>query len=147
MDMIAAPADAAAVHAATLVLDSHIDIPWPPENGGAFVADTRRCVDLGKMRRGGMSAGCFAAFVPQGARDAAGQDAAWARAEAMLAAIATMGGAGTRLCATADAIEAAWRDHIPAVVACVENGHAIGSDLDAAGKPARARLHLRHAHP
>ena len=119
---------AAAVHAATLVLDSHIDIPWPPHTGGAFGDDTRRCVDLGKMRRGGVSAGCFAAFVPQGRCDEAGHASAVERARAMLEAIGAMGGSDVRVCATADAIEAAWRDRIPAVVRCVENGHALGGD-------------------
>jgi membrane dipeptidase len=117
------------VHAATLVLDSHIDIPWPPETGGAFTADTRRCVDLPKLRRGGVDAGCFAAFVPQGPRDAAAIQAAWSRAEAMLAAIAAMGTGQARTCSSAAAIEAAWRDHTPAVVPCLENGHPIGADL------------------
>jgi membrane dipeptidase len=119
----------AAVHAATLVLDSHIDIPWPPHTGGGFADDTRRCVDLPKMRRGGVAAGCFAAFVPQARCDPAGHAAAIERARVMLEAIATMGDATTRVCVTAAAIEAAWRDRVPAIVPCVENGHALGADL------------------
>ncbi len=129
MDAATTPTRAAEIHAATLVLDSHIDIPWPAETGGAFTADTRRCVDLPKLRRGGVAAGCFAAFVPQGPRDTEGTRAAWARADAMLSAIAEMGAGEARACATAEAIEAAWRDRVPAVVACLENGHAIGEDL------------------
>ncbi len=130
MDAPLAPAQAAAIHAATLVLDSHIDIPWPPETGGAFTQDTRRCVDLPKLRRGGVAAGCFAAFVPQGPRDAGNVAAAWSRAEAMLAAIAAMGTGAARICSTADAVGQAWRDRVPAVIPCLENGHAIGEDLD-----------------
>lgn len=76
-----------------------------------------------------MSAGCFAAFVPQGATNSAGLDAAWARAEAMLLAISGMGGDQARLCTTTTAIETAWRDRTPAIVPCLENGHAIGDDL------------------
>ena len=129
MDVAFTPSQAAEIHAATLVLDSHIDIPWPPETGGAFATDTRRCVDLPKLRRGGVAAGCFAAFVPQGPRDPAGIEAAWARATAMLAAIAQMGDGQARTCSTAAAIEAAWRDRVPAIVPCVENGHPIGEDL------------------
>ncbi len=120
---------AAAVHAATLVLDSHIDIPWPPDSAGPFLAETRRCVDLPKLRQGGVAAGCFAAFVPQAATDPAGLEAAWARAEAMLLAIRGMGGDQARLCTDAAAIEAAWRQRTPAIVPCLENGHAIGDDL------------------
>lgn len=119
---------ASAVHTDTLVLDSHIDIPWPPHTGGAFTDDTRRCVDLPKMRRGGISAGCFAAFVPQGRCDPQGHAAAAERGRAMLQVIASMGGAGVQVCSTAGAIEAAWRARIPAVVPCVENGHALGGD-------------------
>ena len=129
MDAAFTAPPASEVHAATLVLDSHIDIPWPPETGGAFTADTRRCVDLPKLRRGGVAAGCFAAFVPQGPRDAAGTEAAWSRAIAMLAAIAGMGAGQARVCASSGAIEAAWRDRAPAIVPCVENGHPIGGDL------------------
>ena len=52
-----------------------------------------------KLRRGGMAAGCFAAYIPQGRRDAAGFAAAHERAIAMLTAIRThiaAGGAVTR---------------------------------------------------
>ena len=120
---------AAAVHADTLVLDSHIDIPWPASSSGAFADETRRCVDLPKMRRGGVAAGCFAAFIPQGRLDPAAHADAFARATTMLSAIRTMGGANARVASSADAIEAAWRDGVPAVVPCVENGHAIGGDV------------------
>ncbi|MBV8930338.1 MAG: membrane dipeptidase, partial [Mycobacteriaceae bacterium] len=120
---------AQAIHAATLVLDSHIDIPWPPETGGAFREPTRRCVDLPKMRAGGVSAGCFAAFVPQGVLDPPGFDAAWTRAQAMLQAICAMGGEETRVCThSADVLEA-WRQRLPAVLPCLENGYALGTDL------------------
>ena len=120
---------ATAVHAATLVFDSHIDIPWPPHTGGAFADDTRRCVDLPKMQRGGVAAGCFAAFVPQGRCDELGHAAAAERALTMLDAIGSMGGGSARVCSTAGAIEAAWRDRVPAIVPCVENGHALGGDV------------------
>ncbi len=131
MDVLptALAAPAREIHAATLVLDSHIDIPWPPDTGGGFAEATKRCVDLPKLRRGGVGAGCFAAFVPQSALDAAGFDAAWMRAQAMLAAIAAMGGSETATCASADAIEAAWQRRVPAVVPCLENGYPIAEDL------------------
>jgi membrane dipeptidase len=46
-----AAAEAARIHAATLTLDTHVDIPWPdtPDPAG----DTGRRVDFPKMRRGG----------------------------------------------------------------------------------------------
>lgn len=128
--------DAAALHASIVTIDTHIDIPWP--NGpDAFVdaprgRDARR-VDLPKMKRGGLGAGCFAAYIPQGPRDAAGLAAASERALAMLDAIVAMGrtegDVQARVTETADAIEQARRDGVIAVIPSVENGHAIGEDL------------------
>ena len=126
----------AALQASIVTIDTHIDIPWPsgpdafedlPRGKGA------RRVDLPKMRRGGLGAGCFAAYVPQGPRDAAGLRAASERALAMLDAINAMGRAEgdlvARVAVTADAIEQARRDGVLAVVPAVENGHAMGDDL------------------
>jgi membrane dipeptidase len=121
--------DAAALHRATLTLDSHIDIPWPTNP----FTPTDRHVDLPKMKAGSLDAGCFVAFVPQGPRTPAGCADATARAFAMLGTINAMGatrhGITARICATAEAIEAAHAEHALAVVPCVENGHAIGADL------------------
>jgi membrane dipeptidase len=122
------------LHRAILTLDSHIDIPWPAgAEDDPFTDTLKRRVDLPKMRRGGLGAGCFAAYVPQGRRDAEGYAAAGQRALAMLDAIAAMGTAhgdiATRLCGTADEIERAHADGAIAIVPVVENGHAIGEDL------------------
>src|SRR5260221_5108257 len=57
--------DALALHRALVTLDTHIDIPWPP--GPEPFQDGPRKVDMPKMRRGGLSAGCFVAYVPQAA--------------------------------------------------------------------------------
>jgi membrane dipeptidase len=123
--------DAAALHRATLTLDSHIDIPWPTSPDPFTPTD--RHVDLPKMKAGSLDAGCFVAFVPQGPRTPAGCAEATSRALAMLATINAMGatrhGITARICPTADAIEAANADNALAVVPCVENGHAIGNDL------------------
>ena len=143
------PTDALAVHHSLLTLDTHIDIPWP--TGPDPFEDGRRHVDLPKMRRGGMTAAVFAAYVPQAARTPASEAAAFARVEAMLLAIRAMGlgevgglgeggvlaetgdrnqaGIVARLATSADAIEAAKRDGVLAVVPAVENGFAIGTDL------------------
>jgi len=129
------PTDALTVHHSLLTLDTHIDIPWP--TGPGPFEDGPRHVDLPKMRRGGMTAGCFVAYVPQAARSPAGEEAAFARAEAMLLAIRAMGEAGGRaetgiavtLAVSADEIEAAKRDGLLAVVPAVENGYTIGNDL------------------
>jgi membrane dipeptidase len=123
--------DPLALHRRLLTLDTHIDIPWP--KGPDFTADSIRRVDLPKMRRGHLVAGCFAAYVPQSHRTADGHEAAYARAIAMLAAIRAMASGPARLCTTADAVEQAWRGGAIAVIPAVENGHAC------AAEPARLR--------
>ena len=80
------PTAAQALHARLLTLDSHIDIPWP--DGPDPFTPTQRRVDIGKMIRGGLRAGCFAAYVAQGPRTPEGwTDGAGTRALGMLDAI------------------------------------------------------------
>jgi membrane dipeptidase len=119
--------DPAVVHAGLIAIDTHIDIPWPP--GPSFFENGPRRVDLPKMRRGGMTAGCFAAYIPQGPRTPEGNQAASFRALAMLDAINAMANEHARICTTADAVEQAKRDGMTAVIPCVENGYAMGEDL------------------
>jgi len=128
--------DPAELHATLLAIDTHIDIPWP--TGPDFFEDsprdqTGRRVDAPKMRAGGMKAGCFAAYVPQGPRTPEGWNAASSRALAMLDAINGLardaGDIRVRIATTADAVEAAHRDGAIAIVPAVENGHAMGGDL------------------
>jgi membrane dipeptidase len=127
----AAPTDALSLHLSLLTLDTHIDIPWP--TGPDAFEDSRRCVDLPKMRRGGLWAGCFAAYVPQAGRTQASEQMAFERAIAMLKSINAMGrsqdGITARITSTADAVEAARRDGALAVIPAVENGFATGQDL------------------
>jgi len=122
--------DPAALHRDTLTLDSHIDIPWP--EGSDPFGETTRCVDFPKMRQGGLAAGCFAAYVPQGPRTDEGHRASFTRALHMLHTIRAMGrtehGLGARVTETADEVEAAWREGVISVIPVVENGHAIGGD-------------------
>ncbi len=124
--------DPAALHARILTLDSHIDIPWP-DGDDPFLRSATRRVDLPKMREGGVSAGCFAAYIPQGPRDAAGHEAARTRAFAMLDRIAEMDasrdGLRAALCTSADAIEQAHARQVLAVVPAIENAYAFGTDL------------------
>jgi len=120
--------DAAELHAATLTLDTHVDIPWPdtPDPAG----DTSRRVDFGKMRRGGLGAVVFIAYLPQGPLTADGHAAAAARAEAMLKHIAgTADGTERAFCPDAPATEAAKAAGRLAVLSAVENGYAMGEEL------------------
>ncbi len=125
------PPEAVALHRALLTLDTHIDIPWP--TGPDPFQDGKRRVDLPKMQRGGMSAGCFVAYVPQAARTPANEQAAYERALGMLDTINAMGrtqaGITARVATTAAQIEAAHHDGVLAVIPVVENGFAMGRDL------------------
>lgn len=127
--------DPGALHRELFTLDSHIDIPWPP--GLDAFEETTRCVDVPKMRRGGLSAGCFAAYVPQTPRTIENYAATFARACGMLEAIRGMSRTtpefNVRVTSTAAEIERAWRAGALAVVPAVENGHAI------AGNPGNLR--------
>jgi len=122
---------ARAIHQVIVTLDTHIDIPWPT-GPDPFLDGTRR-VDLPKMQRGLLSAGCFVAYLPQTARSVAAEDAAYTRAIAMLEQIGGMQQSvapiQVRVASTADAIEAAKHEGRLAVVPCVENGFAVGADL------------------
>ena len=128
--------DAAALHAGLLTLDTHIDIPWP-DGPDAFADSPRdrtgRRVDFPKMRAGGLRAGCFAAYVPQGPRTPEGWAAATGRALAMLDAIngmgRTVGDLAARVVTTVEEVQAAHRDGAIGVMPCVENGHAMAEDL------------------
>jgi membrane dipeptidase len=117
-----------AFHAATLTLDTHVDIRWPDPPDAT--QETDRCVDFPKMQRGGLKAVVFIAYTPQGPRDVAGHQAAADRAEAMLRHIRTRAdGVARRFCATADELEAAHQAGALAVLSAVENGNAMGRDL------------------
>jgi len=124
--------DARALHARIFTLDTHIDIPWP-DRGDAFGPSSRR-VDFAKMREGGLKAGCFAAYVPQGPRSAETEAADFERARGMLVAIGGMAGTRdgirARVAKRAAEIQATAAEGAVAVVPAVENGHAIGRDLD-----------------
>jgi membrane dipeptidase len=119
-------------HDGLLAIDTHVDIPWP--NGPSPFEDGPRCVDLPKLKAGRVGAVCFAAYIPQGPRDAAGDLAARGRAQAMLEAIAAMAprdGSGGALAVSADAIEAAFAAGRTAIIPAIENGYALGKDIAA----------------
>ena len=127
----ALPTDPLSLHHGLLTVDTHIDIPWP--TGPDPFVDGPRKVDLPKMIRGGLSAACFVAYVPQTARTPVSERAAFDRAVAMLEAIGRMAagapGLPARLCVTAADVTRAHEDGVLAVIPVVENGFAIGTDL------------------
>jgi membrane dipeptidase len=118
------------LHAELIAIDTHVDIPWP--DGPSPFEDGPRCVDLPKLRAGGIAGVCFAAYIPQGPRNDAGHQAAGTRARAMLDSIAAMApqdGSGGILASTAAGIEAAYAAGKPAIIPAIENGYALGTDL------------------
>jgi membrane dipeptidase len=120
--------DINALHATTLTIDTHVDIPWPepPDPRG----QTSRCVDYPKMATGGLGAVVFAAYLPQGPRTPQGHEAAATRAEAMLRSIrASAAGGGRRIASRAADVEATHAVGGTAVLLAVENGYAMGEDL------------------
>jgi membrane dipeptidase len=114
-----------------LVLDSHIDIPWPTAPDPFTLTD--RCVDFPKMRAGGMGAGCFVAYVPQSLCENGPRADAKARALAMLDEIGrmgrTVGDVVVRVASTVAQIQTAFEENEIAVIPAVENGHALGNDV------------------
>ena len=141
--------DALSIHRTIVTLDTHIDIPWP--SGPDPFHDGPRRVDLPKMLRGGLSAACFVAYVPQTGRTPAAENAAYLRAIAMLEQINGMAQTSSaiplRIASRADAIVAAKRDGVPAIVPCVENGFAVGADLSRIAEFRRARGDLYDLDP
>jgi membrane dipeptidase len=124
----AGPVHQSRLHGGVLTIDTHIDIPWP--TGPSVDEDGPRCVDLPKMRKGGLAAGCFVAYVPQGKRDVERHAEAGARALAMLLAIKTMDNGGdVRVVDTSTGIETAFQQGALAIIPAVENGYAMGRDL------------------
>ncbi|MXP61810.1 membrane dipeptidase [Roseomonas sp. M0104] len=118
----------ASVHAATLTLDTHVDIPWPhtPDPRGA----TERCVDFPKMEAGGLRAVVFAAYLPQGPRTPEAHGDAARRAEAMLRVIRrSAGGGNRRIIARAAELDALRGTDALGVLLAVENGYGMGEDL------------------
>jgi membrane dipeptidase len=114
------------LHRRLLTVDTHIDIPWP--DGPSFFEETKRRVDLPKLRQGSVAAACFAAYVPQGPRTPEGHEAAYARAIAMLEAIKAMGQGAARTCVTVAEIRQAHADGVTAIIPAVENGYAASGD-------------------
>lgn len=115
-------------HDGLLAIDTHVDIPWP--EGPSPYEDGPRCVDFPKLHAGRIAAVCFAAYIPQGQRDAVGHDAAATRVRGMLDVITAMGEGGV-VATTADAIEAAFAAGQKAVIPAIENGYAMGKNLSA----------------
>lgn len=120
-----------------LTFDTHIDIPWP-DQGDMMLPKTARKVDYHKARQGGLSSVCLAAYIPQGPLTPEGHAAAFQRAQDMLSTITALPQKSTpetplSLCRTAQSIIDARKANALAIIPVIENGHALGHDIENVG--------------
>lgn len=122
----------AAVHAASLVLDAHVDVPAGFISGEAGPAvDGARQVDLPKMERGGVDAAVFTVFAWQKARTVEEDAIAVATGQAKREAIRSMAaGAPSRigLARSADELEQLVASGRRAAVLGALNASVLGPD-------------------
>ncbi len=130
-------ASAQAIHASAIVLDSHVDIPGPhyatKKLDPGQEQRTLQC-DLVKMAAGGVDGVFLAAYVGQGPRDDEGYRQAYADVAAQIAAIRRLAEQlhpdRCALAASPVDVERIVRDGKRAIVIGVENGYAIGTDVE-----------------
>lgn len=123
------------VHQKLLTIDSHMDIPatWASD---AFDAahNPNYDFDLERMKQGGMKAGFFIVYVPQGPRTIAGNAEAVSEAFAKFAAIHRMTDERNanliELARTADDVERISAAGKLVALIGVENGYALGHHLE-----------------
>jgi len=131
--------DVDAFHNSLLSVDTHCDTPLRLV-GGAYDMGIRHptglrgsgCVDLPRMKEGGLAASFFAVFVGQGPRNPEGNARAKARADQMLEALDAMFAKYPDLCAKATRAEDAASIHATgkrAIFLGMENGYPLGQDL------------------
>ncbi|KAA5801087.1 membrane dipeptidase [Alkalicaulis satelles] len=127
-------AEARAVHARVLTLDTHIDIPrgyaTHAIDPGGF---TRLQNDLPKMRAGGLDAAFLIVYAGQGPLDDDGYASARATAENTYQAIMRMTRAypdQIALARTADEVEAIHAEGRLVALIGIENGYLLGPSLD-----------------
>ncbi len=127
-------AEARALHARVLTLDTHIDVPrgyaTHEIDPGGF---TRLQTDLPKMRAGGLDAAFLIVYAGQGPLDDEGYATARATAENTYQAIMRMLRAypdQIALARTADEVEAIHADGRLVALLGIENGYLLGPTLD-----------------
>lgn len=126
-------------HDRLVTLDSHCDTPMffsddQNDINRMFISRTNRVlVDLPKMTDGRLDATIMVAYIPQGERDAEGNRQATALAQKKLDQIAAMTKANenlVRLAYTPNDLLQLKRQGLKAIMRGIENGYAIGHDLD-----------------
>ena len=121
------------LHEKMLTIDSHCDTPMLSDT--AYRLGTRdevALVDLHKMNEGLLDATTMVAYIPQGARDAESLAQATAKADALLAWVATNvadNATAVSLCSTPKELLELKSEGKRAIMLGVENGYAIGLDI------------------
>ncbi len=126
--------DPETIHAASLPLDSHVDIPFDFATAAADPLDGDMQVNLEKMRAGGLDSAFFIVYVGQTARNEGNYTQAAADAMTKFDAIHRMTGTLypdlIGLAASAGDIEEIVAEGRLAAAIGIENGFVIGTDLD-----------------
>lgn len=120
-------AESRRIHRSILTVDSHCDTPMK------FGTDEERLVSLPRMRHGGLDACIMVAYLPQGARTAEARDEAARKADDILCQIGDMVSLNkdvVSLALTPDDLYRIKGEGRLAVMTGIENGYAIGTDLD-----------------
>ncbi len=120
-------AESRRIHRSILTVDSHCDTPMK------FGTDEERLVSLPRMRHGGLDACIMVAYLPQGARTAEASDEAARKADDILCQIGDMVSLNkdvVSLARTPDDLYRIKGEGRLAVMTGIENGYAIGTDLD-----------------
>ncbi len=120
-------AESRRIHRSILTVDSHCDTPMK------FGTDEERLVSLPRMRHGGLDACIMVAYLPQGARTAEARDEAARKADDILCQIGDMVSLNkdvVSLARTPDDLYRIKGEGRLAVMTGIENGYAIGTDLD-----------------
>jgi len=129
------PQQALDVHQKLLTIDSHMDIPpeWASDKFDA-AHNPRYDFDLERMRQGGLKAGFFVVYVPQGPRTVAGNAEAISEAFAKFASIHRMTDDRNsnliELAHTADDVERVSAANKLVALIGIENGYALGHHIE-----------------
>ena len=122
------------LHSRTIILDSHCDSPMLFDEGTHFCdRNPKMLVDIHKMTDGRQDASFMVAYLKQEERDADSLKAAVSKADRLLDLIEERIGECNGKAAIATTPDELWQNKfkgIKSVVKGIENGYAIGSDID-----------------
>lgn len=122
------------LHGKTIILDSHCDSPMLFDEGAHFYEkNPEMLVDIHKMTAGRLDASFMVAYLKQEERDAESLKAAVSKADRLLSLIEQRIAECNGKAAIATTPDDLWRNKfkgIKSVVKGIENGYAIGLDID-----------------